>query len=75
MWGCDEIAWTGFDRRVLERQEEEERQREDRRERKRERRVLPCLPVHLFISIGCPAVMPFQLQFWSLMAGCGQLPS
>ena len=30
---------AGFDRRVLERQEEEERQREERRERKRERRV------------------------------------
>jgi hypothetical protein len=32
-------AGAGFDRRVLERQEEEERQREERRERKRERRV------------------------------------
>ncbi|KAK9838096.1 hypothetical protein WJX81_001145 [Elliptochloris bilobata] len=33
----DTVA-DGFDRRVLERQEEEERQREERRERKRERR-------------------------------------
>ncbi len=33
------VACAGFDRRVLEAQEEEERLREERRERKREKRV------------------------------------
>jgi hypothetical protein len=49
-------AGAGFDRRVLERQEEEERQREERRERKRERRVRG-LATRLIQALACTPLL------------------